>query len=118
MAQEERRSAPAAERNRGPIAEVLKAVLPERGLALEVASGTGEHIVHFARAFPDSATELRSFAEGATHKLKLAPDLKAIWKGALRSRETGPAASPGCATCVSMPSCCGTFLLHCAASCT
>ncbi|MGQ0590087.1 MAG: DUF938 domain-containing protein [Sphingosinicella sp.] len=48
-----RRSAPHVARNAGPIAEVLRSVLPERGLALEVASGTGEHILHFAREFPE-----------------------------------------------------------------
>jgi hypothetical protein len=47
-----KRHAPAAERNRDPIAEVLAAELPHRGLVLEVASGTGEHAVHFARRFP------------------------------------------------------------------
>jgi SAM-dependent methyltransferase len=47
-----RRSAPAALRNREPIAEVLRDWLPEFGLALEIASGSGEHVVHFARAFP------------------------------------------------------------------
>ncbi len=47
-----RRSAPHVARNAGPIAEVLRCVLPERGLALEVASGTGEYVLHFAREFP------------------------------------------------------------------
>jgi SAM-dependent methyltransferase len=47
-----RRSAPAAMRNREPIAEVLADWLPSRGLVLEVASGTGEHSAFFAERFP------------------------------------------------------------------
>ena len=46
-----KRHAPAAERNREPIAAALSEVLPEGGLVLEVASGTGEHAVHLAAAF-------------------------------------------------------------------
>ena len=47
-----RRSAPAALRNRDPILAVLREQLPATGLVLEVASGTGEHLVHFARNLP------------------------------------------------------------------
>ncbi len=47
-----RRHAPAAARNRGPILDVLRPSLPSDGLVLEVASGTGEHVVHFAAALP------------------------------------------------------------------
>ena len=47
-----RRSAPAALRNREPIAEVLGEWLPKEGLVLEIASGTGEHAVYFAERFP------------------------------------------------------------------
>ena len=42
--------APAAERNQGPILEVLQRVLPPRGLVLEIGRGTGQHVVHFAKA--------------------------------------------------------------------
>src|SRR4029078_409207 len=43
-------SIPAAERNKDPILGILARVLPSRGLILEVASGTGEHVMHFAEA--------------------------------------------------------------------
>jgi hypothetical protein len=46
------RSAPATLRNREPIAEVLREWLPEHGLVLEIASGTGEHAAFFAERFP------------------------------------------------------------------
>lgn len=47
-----RRSAPAALRNREPIADVLREWLPSSGLILEIASGSGEHVIHFAERFP------------------------------------------------------------------
>lgn len=47
-----KREAPAAARNREPIAQVLAEELPASGTVLEVASGTGEHVVHFAERFP------------------------------------------------------------------
>jgi hypothetical protein len=49
---EVKRHAPATERNRDVIAQTLARVLPTEGLVLEVASGTGEHVVHFAKMFP------------------------------------------------------------------
>jgi SAM-dependent methyltransferase len=47
-----KRYAPATERNRDAIVAVLREALPSSGLMLEVASGSGEHAVHFAAAFP------------------------------------------------------------------
>jgi hypothetical protein len=47
-----RRSALHVARNAGPIAEVLAEILPAHGLVLELASGTGEHVLHFAQEFP------------------------------------------------------------------
>lgn len=47
-----RLSSPAALRNRGPISDVLLDILPETGTVLEIASGSGEHIIHFASLFP------------------------------------------------------------------
>jgi len=47
-----RRYAPAAQRNRQPILDVLARVLPESGLILDLASGSGEHALHFARNLP------------------------------------------------------------------
>lgn len=50
--EDRRRHAPAAERNRGPLLDVLRGVLPPSGTVLEIASGSGQHAVFFARALP------------------------------------------------------------------
>ncbi len=47
-----KRHAPATQRNRDAIVAVLADWLPAAGTVLEVASGSGEHVVHFAAVFP------------------------------------------------------------------
>jgi len=71
--------APSAARNRDPILAVLRKILPTKGLALEIASGSGEHIVHFASAVPtltfqpsDPNPEARESIKAWTEKLGLA----------------------------------------------
>lgn len=48
-----KRESPAAARNRDPILQVLRGLLPSPARVLEVASGTGEHAVWFAGEMPD-----------------------------------------------------------------
>ena len=47
-----RQFSPSAARNCVPIREVLTRVLPKQGIVLEIGSGTGEHVVCFAKALP------------------------------------------------------------------
>lgn len=48
-----RLTAPSAARNVGPLTDLLRHHAPRAGRALELASGTGEHVLAFAQAFPD-----------------------------------------------------------------
>jgi SAM-dependent methyltransferase len=50
-----RETAPSPERNKQPILEVLQRVLPPTGLVVEIGSGTGQHVTHFAKALPNLA---------------------------------------------------------------
>ena len=45
--------APSAERNKDAIANILDDILFPGARVLEIASGTGQHVVHFARCFPE-----------------------------------------------------------------
>lgn len=48
----EKLHAPSAERNRESIADLLAEIAPETGRALEIASGTGQHVVYNAARLP------------------------------------------------------------------
>ena len=50
---------PATHRNRDAILEVLGPLLPPRGTVLEVASGSGQHLVYFAAKLAESHPDLR-----------------------------------------------------------
>jgi hypothetical protein len=52
MTDDARLHAPAALRNRDLILEILRPVLPQTGLILEVASGSGQHCIRFAEGLP------------------------------------------------------------------
>lgn len=56
---------PAAERNKAPILAELLRLLPPQGLALEIASGSGQHIAHFAAAMPGWSWLASDIAERA-----------------------------------------------------
>ena len=76
-AEDPRRHAPATLRNRAPILEVLHRALPETGLVLEIASGSGEHAVAFAAALPRIAwqptdRDPRALASIAAHAADIA----------------------------------------------
>ena len=60
-----KRHAPATARNREPIREVLARELPPTGTVLEIASGSGEHAIHLAGAFPDLTWQPSDVSENA-----------------------------------------------------
>ena len=65
-----KQSSPAAIRNRDPILSVLRKVLPASGTVLEIGSGTGEHVIHFAAALPELEFQPTDSSSAALESLK------------------------------------------------
>jgi SAM-dependent methyltransferase len=68
-----KRRAAAADRNKDPILEALREILPTSGTVLEIASGTGQHAAYFASALPalkwqPSDTDPSALASIAAHR--------------------------------------------------
>ena len=65
-----KRHAPAADRNRESILEVLREVLPSTGVVLEIASGSGQHAAFFAGALPDLRWQPSDVAPAALESIE------------------------------------------------
>lgn len=98
---------PAAERNKQPILDVLTRVLPAAGTVLEVASGTGQHAVHFARAL--EAIVWQPSEADAGLRAALAARVAAAGLANLRAPvafdvldEAAPAVAPAAIVCINM----------------
>lgn len=61
---------PSAERNKQPILEVLQRLLPAQGRALEIASGTGQHVVWFAQHLPLWTWQPTDVQRGALYNIE------------------------------------------------
>ena len=102
-----RRHAPAASRNRGPILDVLRGVLPQSGTVLEIASGSGEHAVHFGREMPglvwqpsDPSADARSSVDAWVEAEGVANVLPAVDLDA--SADSWPVARADAIVCINM----------------
>lgn len=61
---------PSAESNKQLILEVLQGVLQERGEALEIASGTGQHVAWFAKHMPGWKWQPTDLHRGALYSVQ------------------------------------------------
>ena len=104
---DDRRSAPHVARNTGPIIDVLRDVLPPRGLVLEIASGSGEQSLEFARAFPKLLWQPSDADSAALRSIdswrKAAPTFNLLPPITLDARAVGwPIASAEAMVCINM----------------
>ncbi|WP_209424970.1 DUF938 domain-containing protein [Pararhodobacter sp. SW119] len=104
------RFAPSAARNLEPIAAVLTAHLPNRGQALELASGTGQHVVEFAARFAGLTWQPSDLDPGNLASIRA----RAARAGRPNLRDPIPldACAPGWAPDAAWDAICLTNLLH------
>ena len=112
---------PAAERNREPILEALKRVLPERGLLLEIASGTGQHAAHFVAGLGgwtiQPSDREPEHLETLRRRVEVAQDPRLLPPLALDVTEAPPRLAPTAIYCANMvhiapwSACVGLFTL-------
>ena len=124
MSEDPRRYAPATARNRDPLLQVLKSLLPQTGTILEIASGTGEHACYFAPAFGDtvwqpSDTDESAIASINAHRQADAPANLAspLYLNVMESE--WPVSAADAVLCVNMVhiapwACCESLLQGCA----
>lgn len=62
---------PSAERNKHPILEVLRSILTSNGRALEIASGTGQHVEWFAQQLPQWTWQPSDVHKGALYNIEM-----------------------------------------------
>lgn len=101
-----RRQAPAAARNVGPIGDVLADWLPADGVVLEIAAGTGEHALAFAKRFPNldwqpSDPDPEALASIEAWRADGSPNLRQPVRIDTRSRDW-PVATADAVLCINM----------------
>ena len=84
---------PSAERNKQPILDVLQTLLPERGSALEIASGTGQHVEFFAQQLPHWTWLPTELHRGALYNIEARADAAEL-ENVLESRALNVCSEP------------------------
>ena len=69
---------PSAERNKQPILELLRAAVPAHGEALEIASGTGQHVAWFAKHMPHWNWQPTDLQQGALYSVEAYVDQEGL----------------------------------------
>jgi SAM-dependent methyltransferase len=109
MTDDIRRYAPATVRNREPILDVLRRHLPSQGLVLEIASGSGEHITHFAAALQDQKLQFQPSDPDAHARASIDAWVRELGAGNIRpavaldaAADAWPVAQADAVLCINM----------------